>query len=350
MTSTRRDHGRVRQGAHRVRASDRFVPGAQAHPRRHQLLGRGEHRRRVGRGRRGRRRPPDRVGDREHRQGVRRRRRHRSSRSSASRCTAASASPGSTTCTSTCGGSPPTACSTATPTGTASASAGSTGSERNGMTATTTDETISVDDFRAKAREWLAANCERKTAEADRRRRLAARPCTSSPRSRSTPSGRSRSGSTRRASRASRGRRSSAARAFTGAHERAFIGGGRRRTCCPNFGIAGGTTFGVCAQVMLAHASDDFKRRHLPRILAGDELWCQFFSEPVAGSDLAGRADARDARRRLVGPQRRQGVELVGAPRRLRPVPHPHQLERAQAPRAHLVRRAGRRRRASRCG
>jgi hypothetical protein len=34
------------------------------------------------------------------------------------------------------------------------------------MTATTTDETISVDDFRAQAREWLAANCERKTAEA----------------------------------------------------------------------------------------------------------------------------------------------------------------------------------------
>ena len=47
--------------------------------------------------------------------------------------------------------------------------------ERNGMTATTTDETISVDDFRARARAWLAANCERKTAEADRRRRLAAR-------------------------------------------------------------------------------------------------------------------------------------------------------------------------------
>jgi alkylation response protein AidB-like acyl-CoA dehydrogenase len=39
---------------------------------------------------------------------------------------------------------------------------------------------------------------------------------------------------------------------------------------------------------MLAHASEDFKRRHLPRILAGDELWVQFFSEPVAGSDLAG--------------------------------------------------------------
>ena len=70
-------------------------------------------------------------------------------------------------------------------------------------------------------------------------------------------------------------------------HERAFLEEAAAYEL-PNFGIAGGTTFGVCAQVMLAHASDDFKRRHLPRILAGDELWCQFFSEPVAGSDLAG--------------------------------------------------------------
>jgi alkylation response protein AidB-like acyl-CoA dehydrogenase len=71
------------------------------------------------------------------------------------------------------------------------------------------------------------------------------------------------------------------------AHERAFLEEGAEYKL-PNFGIAGGTTFGVCAQVMLAHASDDFNRRHLPRMLAGDELWCQFFSEPVAGSDLAG--------------------------------------------------------------
>src|SRR5207247_535378 len=46
------------------------------------------------------------------------------------RSTVASASRGSTICTSTCGASPPTACSTAIPPGTANASAGSTGCRR----------------------------------------------------------------------------------------------------------------------------------------------------------------------------------------------------------------------------
>jgi alkylation response protein AidB-like acyl-CoA dehydrogenase len=74
---------------------------------------------------------------------------------------------------------------------------------------------------------------------------------------------------------------------LTSAHERAFLDEAEAYQL-PDFGIAGGTTFGVCVPVMLAHASDEFNRRHLPRIAAGDELWAQFFSEPGAGSDLAG--------------------------------------------------------------
>ncbi|MEY3361012.1 MAG: hypothetical protein RL531_731 [Actinomycetota bacterium] len=39
---------------------------------------------------------------------------------------------------------------------------------------------------------------------------------------------------------------------------------------------------------LLDHADDDQKERFLPPMLRGEHLWCQLFSEPGAGSDLAG--------------------------------------------------------------
>jgi len=45
---------------------------------------------------------------------------------------------------------------------------------------------------------------------------------------------------------------------------------------------------GMCAPTMMAFASEEDKQHYLPKLASGEEVWCQLFSEPHSGSDLAG--------------------------------------------------------------
>jgi alkylation response protein AidB-like acyl-CoA dehydrogenase len=56
----------------------------------------------------------------------------------------------------------------------------------------------------------------------------------------------------------------------------------------PDFGVLSGLTFMICVPTMMAHASPELLSWFVPKVLSGEALVCQFFSEPSSGSDLAG--------------------------------------------------------------
>jgi alkylation response protein AidB-like acyl-CoA dehydrogenase len=60
-------------------------------------------------------------------------------------------------------------------------------------------------------------------------------------------------------------------------------------------GILDAIGVGMLGPTIIAHGTDEQKTRYLGPMLHGDEVWCQLFSEPAAGSDLA----AVQARARL---------------------------------------------------
>ena len=45
---------------------------------------------------------------------------------------------------------------------------------------------------------------------------------------------------------------------------------------------------GMIGPTLIAHGNDEQKQRYLPPMATGEEIWCQLWSEPDAGSDLAG--------------------------------------------------------------
>ena len=62
-------------------------------------------------------------------------------------------------------------------------------------------------------------------------------------------------------------------------------------------GAVGAAKSGVrllAAATLLEHGSDSQKKKFLRRIITGEDTWCQFFSEPGSGSDLAGATTRAD--------------------------------------------------------
>src|SRR6185503_18152982 len=59
-------------------------------------------------------------------------------------------------------------------------------------------------------------------------------------------------------------------------------------------GTAGGSAMSLAAPTMVEHGSDDVKSRLLRPAITGEHTWCQLFSEPGSGSDLAGLTTRAD--------------------------------------------------------
>ena len=97
--------------------------------------------------------------------------------------------------------------------------------------------------------------------------------------------------------------------------------------------------YGMGAPTVVTHGTEEQKERYLRPLFTGEEVWCQLFSEPGAGSDVAGLAHPRRARRRRVDRQRPEGLDDARPPRPVGDARRPHRSRRAEAQGHDVLRR-----------
>ena len=182
------------------------------------------------------------------------------------------------------------------------------------MTTTAPNTTMpDVDEFRARARAWLAENAERLTSGGvvnrmqSREHRIAIYDA-------------GFGGITWPVEYGGLG--------LTGAHQEAFT---EEAAKYPDLVVGDLVTAGICAPTLLDFGSEEQKRRYIPHMLRGDEVWTQLLSEPGAGSDLAGLQTQSGPRRRRVGRQRAEGLDVGRDGERVR---HPHRPQQPRCPQA----------------
>ncbi len=145
--------------------------------------------------------------------------------------------------------------------------------------------------------------------------------------------------STRTACSACRGPRSTAGAGLT-ALEQVVVAEEFAKAGVPSGGVHDVFGIPMVGNTIIRMGTEEQKRHFLPRILSGEDLWCQGYSEPERRlrprqPRLPGRA-----RRRRVGPERAEDLDVDRPPGQLDLRPHPHRPRRPQAQGDHLPARA----------
>jgi alkylation response protein AidB-like acyl-CoA dehydrogenase len=152
----------------------------------------------------------------------------------------------------------------------------------------TTEVTVSVEEYRAAAREWLAENAPKPGSAGES----------------TVPWASAEMGSeaeARMVERSKEFQKKLADAGFAGiTYPKEYGGAGLTRQHQAAFQAevaAGGYALptspfvigqGMCLPTIFTHGTEEQKKRFMPKLINGEEIWSQLFSEPGAGSDVAG--------------------------------------------------------------